>query len=103
MGAPEHVRRLGAISSRATLIYVVKRNLTISVPDELLRRVKVVAAERETSISALVADSLTRLVERSNDPDYRRSRQELLDSLRRGRDLGLKGEIPWTRDELNER
>ncbi|MBS1849084.1 MAG: ribbon-helix-helix protein, CopG family [Actinobacteria bacterium] len=38
------------------------RNVTLSLPDDLVRRAKVLAAQRDTSISALVRGLLDQLV-----------------------------------------
>lgn len=42
---------------------MAKRNLTIQLEDEIIRRVKVPAAMRDTSVSSLIAQELERLVE----------------------------------------
>ncbi len=40
------------------------RNITLSLPENVLREAKVVAAQRGTSVSALLARALSELVER---------------------------------------
>jgi len=42
------------------------RNITLSLPEEMLREAKVVAARRGTSVSALLAGALAELVERES-------------------------------------
>jgi hypothetical protein len=42
------------------------RNITLSLPEEVLRKAKVVAARRGTSVSALLAGALSALVERES-------------------------------------
>ena len=42
----------------ATLVHMVTRNITLSLPADLIRRAKVYAAAHDTSISAMVADLL---------------------------------------------
>jgi hypothetical protein len=77
---------------------VTKRNLTVQLDDEVIRRAKVVAAERGTSVSALVTHELERLVgafERYEDARRRAER-----SLEQSRPRGGRR---WTRDELHER
>ena len=71
-----------------------KRNLTVSLPAELIRAAKVVAAKRGTSINSLVQESLLKIV---------RSEDETASAL--GRILGTSFEGPytkkkWTRSEL---
>jgi len=77
------------------------QNITLRLPTDLLKRVKRLAAERETSISALLVEALA-------DTDARRrayeaARHRALIALRHPRDLGTQGKITWTRDELHER
>jgi hypothetical protein len=79
-----------------------KQNVTLALPKRLLRRVKVAAAERDTSVSAI----LTRLLEdfvRSNEDDYERAKRHAVAAMKKGYDLGTHGKRTWTRDELHER
>lgn len=71
----------------------------MTLPSELIRRAKVVAAERDTSISALVAEFLDQLT-RDDDYDevWRRERALMTDGLSM-----RVGEITWTRDEVHDR
>ncbi len=39
------------------------KNITLSVPDEVYRRARIKAAERDTSVSAVVAEFLARFAE----------------------------------------
>ena len=86
---------------RATLVHVETQNLTLSLPRDLLRKVKVVAAKRETSISALVTASLEELVQREDG--YDEAAERFIAHMRRGFHLGTnEGPMP-TRDSLHER
>lgn len=38
------------------------RNITLSLPDELIRRTKILAAERDSSVSAIVSELLVQVV-----------------------------------------
>ena len=80
---------------------VETRNITLSLPEEVLREAKVVAARRGTSVSALLAGALYELVERESG--YAAARERSLATLGRGRDLGTGGAIGWDRDELHDR
>ncbi|CAN5881037.1 CopG family transcriptional regulator [soil metagenome] len=77
------------------------RNITLSLPEETLREVKVLAARRGTSVSALLSETLTDILERESG--YVAARERGLAALGQGRDLGTNGEIGWERDELHER
>jgi len=80
---------------------VETRNITLSLPEELLQEVKVLAARRRTSVSALLAGTLGELVER--ETGYTLARERGLAQMESGRDLGTGGDIQWGRDELHER
>ena len=85
---------------RATLVYV-KQNVTLSLPAETIRRLKVLAAERGSSISRMLTQQLEEILRR--DDEYERARQCILADVSRGWDLGTYGRISWRRDELHER
>jgi hypothetical protein len=77
----------------------MKSNITLKIEDELLREARVLAAEEDTSISALLAARLEQAVrERSG---YDQARRSAVARLRTGFDLQW---IPTrTRGELHER
>ena len=77
------------------------RNITLSLPEETLREVKVLAARRGTSVSALLSQTLADLI--ASESGYALARERNLAALGRVRDLGTGGEIGWDRDELHER
>ncbi len=90
---------------RATLFRVKtdadRQNVTLSLPKPLLRKAKILAVERQTSLSGLLAGALETLV-RDQD-EYERAKERALSYMRNARDLGTKGRITWTRDSLHER
>lgn len=77
------------------------QNITLSLPRQLLRRVKRVAADRDTSVSALMTEALGRLAD--EDRRYSAARKRALAALRTARSLGTRGRRTWARDELHER
>ena len=77
------------------------QNITLSLPRELLKRVKRVAADRDSSVSALVAEALARVAD--EDRRYFAARKQSLAALRAAGSLGTKGRRSWTRDDLHER
>jgi hypothetical protein len=77
------------------------QNVTLSVPRELLKRIKRLAADRDTSISALMTDALARLAD--GDRRYSAARKRALGALRCARSLGTGGRRTWSRDELHGR
>lgn len=75
-----------------------KRNLTLQLDDSVIRRARVVAARRGTSVSALVARQLDALVAQDERyEDARRRAGELINGATR------HGGRAWTRDELYDR
>ena len=62
------------------------KNITVSLPQELYRRARVHAAERDTSVSALVREFLMRLGNEESDLERRRRLQkEVLATVKRFR------------------
>jgi hypothetical protein len=77
----------------------MKSNITLKIEDELLREARVLAAEEDTSISALLAARLEQAVrERSG---YDLARRSAVARLRTGFDL--QWTATRTRGELHER
>jgi hypothetical protein len=79
---------------------VATKNITLSMPEELVRRAKVLAAQRDTSVSGLVARLLEQLVGDVRDYDDVAAQERRV--MQEG--IGLRvGEITWSRDEVHER
>jgi hypothetical protein len=76
-----------------------KRNLTIQLDAETIRKARILAVERSVSVSRLVAHEIERMV--NDDEQYRRAHREVLDLMNRGFDLG--GEALPSREELHDR
>lgn len=76
-----------------------KQNLTISITPETVRKAKILAARRATSISRLLADEIEALV--AAEDQYERAERVALALL--AEDFYLGGRIGATRDELHER
>lgn len=75
------------------------RNVTLTLPVELVRRAKVAAAARDMSLSALVAEFLERL---TRDEDYDRLWHQERDLMRAGLPMRV-GPITWSRDDAHAR
>ena len=76
-------------------------NVTLSLPDELLREARHLAVDRGVSLSRFVALSLEQQVEAVRG--YRRARERQLRLLQGGIDPGTRGEATWTRESVHER
>jgi hypothetical protein len=76
-----------------------KQNVTISLSRQILRKAKVLAARRATSISGLLAEQIEILV--GEEEAYERAERQAMTLLDQGFHLG--GVIRVSRDELHER
>lgn len=77
---------------------MTKTNLTLQLDTEVIRRARVVAAKRGTSVSALVARELDALVDR--DERYEEARRRAGDILAAAT---ARGGRSWRRDDLHDR
>ena len=77
------------------------QNITLSLPRSLLKRIKRVAADRDTSVSALMTDALSRVAD--EERRFASARRQGLAALRVAPSLGTNGARTWSRDELHER
>jgi hypothetical protein len=77
------------------------QNITLSIPKPVLRKVKILAVERQTSVSALLTGLLEEIVEREDA--YAAARERALARLTRPVNLGTQGRVTWTRESLHER
>lgn len=75
-------------------------NLTLTIDSELLKRARIRALERDTSVNALVREYLEELA--TGDRDERSLRAFLAITESRHATSGPAGR-GWTRDELHER
>lgn len=78
-----------------------KQNVTLSLPKDLLRKARILAIERNTSLSKLLAQALTELT--SEADAYAAAQERNLFRLENAPDLGSNGQLSWSRDELHER
>lgn len=77
---------------------MAKRNLTIQLDEQMVRKAKVVAAKRGTSVSRLVADELEDLVEA--DARYEEARERAMKALGNAERRGGRN---WKREALHRR
>jgi hypothetical protein len=77
------------------------QNVTLAIPKDILRKAKIMAIERNTSLSGLLTQTLEDLV--AGEEGYENARLRNLERLQSGFELGTQGKIGWTREELHER
>jgi len=78
-----------------------KQNVTLSIPRALLKQAKIMAASQDKSLSRFLMESLEeKLREESN---YTKAQKRSLRLLKKGLDLGTKGQVKISRDDLHAR
>ncbi len=77
----------------------MKQNITLSLDKGLIKKAKILAAQKDTSITRMLGEELKQLVDK--DEKYRRAMRKALAHLNTGFHLG--GKITTTREELHER
>lgn len=75
------------------------QDVTITLSKDTLRKARILAAQRRTTISGLLATQIEMLV--NQEDEYQDAERQALALLEKGFHLG--GSIPNTRDEWHER
>jgi hypothetical protein len=78
-----------------------KQNVTLSLSKDVLKKVKIIAVERETSLSGLMTDLLKSLI--LAEEGYEDALKRQTSQLKNAYDLGTKGKAAWGRGELHDR
>ncbi len=77
----------------------MKQNITLRIDKDLIRKSKILAAKRETSVSQLLSQELEKLTQHAEQYEF--AKRKAIANLRAGFHLG--GKISVSRDELHER
>ena len=77
----------------------MKQNITLSIDKNLLKKARVIAAQKQMSVSQMLSQELQAIVHDSDH--YALAKKKALANLRSGFDLG--GRKPVSREELHER
>jgi hypothetical protein len=80
---------------------VEKQNITLSLPREILKKGKMLAAKKGVSLNELVRELLQANTE--NEEEYQASAERQIKRMKEGIRLGTKGKISWKRDQLYQR
>jgi len=75
------------------------QNITLSLPKPILHRVKILAVQRQSSVSRLLTQAVEKMLEEETEYEMARRRQMAL--LAKGFNLGFRK--PASRDEIHER
>lgn len=78
-----------------------RQNVTLSLPKPLLKKAKVAAAQQDKSLSELMREALEHRINQS--AEYERAKKRHLKLLERGFDLGSRGKLAVSREELHGR
>ncbi len=77
----------------------MKQNITLRIDKDLIKKSKIIAAKRETSVSKLLSQELEKLTQHAEQYEF--AKRKAIANLRAGFHLG--GKISISRDELHER
>jgi hypothetical protein len=77
------------------------KNVTLSLPEPLLREFRIYAATQDRSMTALMTDAIAKMV--GQDAEREKAGRRFLERIRRAPDRGVGGKITWTREELHDR
>lgn len=78
-----------------------RQNVTLSLPKALLKKAKTLAIMKDTSLSDLLRETLEEKVK--EETGYQRAKDRQISLMEKGVDLGTKGRITVTREQLHER
>lgn len=78
-----------------------KQNVTLSLPRALLRKAKIAAARQEKSLSEMLKEALEEKI--GEETGYSRAKKRQLNLMGTGYDLGTKGKLTLSRNELHAR
>ena len=77
----------------------MKQNITLSLEKDLIKKGKIIASKKDTSLSRLLSDFLTQIIK--EEEHYEVSKKKAIQILNKGYHLG--GKISCSRDSLHER
>ena len=82
-------------------VLMERQNVTLSLPKSLLKKAKTLATKEDRSLSELLRETLEeRVMQKSG---YQRARERQIALMKKGFDMGSKGKVAVTREELHER
>jgi len=77
----------------------MKQNITLSLDKDLIKKAKILAARRQTSISRMLSEELKKIIDDSQKYDW--AKRRALNHINKGFHFG--GEITVSREDLHER
>jgi hypothetical protein len=83
------------------VVFLEYQNITLSIPKDVLKKVKHIAIEKNTSVSGLLSQILVDIV--NQETGYQRAKERQLEVMESGLEFGLFGKTEWSREDLYER
>jgi hypothetical protein len=77
------------------------QNITLSIPKEILKKVKHLAVEKNVSVSGLLSRHLEDIVAR--DDAYKKAKAGQMEVMEKGFDILGDGKTSWNREDLHDR
>jgi len=77
----------------------MKQNITLSLDKDLIKKGRIIASKKESSLNRLLSDFLKQIIE--EEDLYEQCKRKALNTLDKGYHLG--GKITYTREQLHER
>jgi hypothetical protein len=87
-----------------TLKYVktkTHKNVTLSLPEPVLRRFRIFAAGHNQSMTSLMTRAIEKLMEHGDE--YEKTKRRAIKRMHNAPNLGTNGKIPWKREDLYDR
>jgi hypothetical protein len=78
-----------------------RQNVTLSLPKELIKKSKIMAAQKDMSLSAFLRAALENKIR--EETGYESARERQAGILEKGFDFGTKGQVGFNRDDLHAR
>ena len=77
----------------------MKQNITLSLDKDLIKKAKILAAQRQTSISRMLSEELQKII--ADSQEYEWAKRRALNHLNKGFHFG--GKVTVSREDLHER
>ncbi|MDD4562286.1 MAG: DUF6364 family protein [Syntrophomonadaceae bacterium] len=78
-----------------------RQNVTLSLSEDVIKKAKHLAVDRDMSLSALLSTYILDMV--AKEEQYAEAKEDSIRLMEEGFDMGSAGENTWKREELHER
>lgn len=77
------------------------KNVTLSLPEPLLQKFRILAAQKNQSMTRLMTEAIQTLIDQRKRGTA--AKRRFLERIQNAPDRGTRGKIRWSREELHER